>query len=331
VGIPIPLAEIILSEHLHQPLTGRLLSLGRQTILFNESTLDGLLACRDIKRRPVPIMIDNITVEAKLTPERQYMTDSSFFSAFSDAQHDVVDVTDYEGATIVHDMCNPPPPNLLEKFDFIFNGSVLDNIFDPAAALRSMTRMLKPNGRVIHAEMASNLAFEYLIYSPDWFLDYYVANGFADCKVYVVLFSTLEEMKFGPWRVYAYSPRGGDGCSLRQAVTNHAALVIIAEKSPDSTWDRNPVQWCYRNEQMKTEFLAGYKRFGDARPLYTFGGINADYQQFLAGGFTDCGVTRESANFSAPAFPSQAKEERLPGGSGDKPLKDSFFRRLLKK
>jgi hypothetical protein len=42
MGIPAPLAELILSEHIYRPLTGRLLSLGRQTILFNESTLDGL-------------------------------------------------------------------------------------------------------------------------------------------------------------------------------------------------------------------------------------------------------------------------------------------------
>lgn len=292
MGIPAPLAEFFLAEHQFQSLSGNILSCGRQTILFDEKILERLLQNRAVQtRRSNAVQIDRMTTEAKQSPEMKFITDESFFGSFSDAQYDVLDVSDYEGATIIHDLCKPLPAELVGRFDFIFNGSVLDNIFDPAAALRNISLMLKPNGRVMHIEMASNLAFEYLIYSPDWFLDYYVANGYSDCKVYVCTFHDVDELKYGPWRVFSYSPRSGAGCSLREVVTDHAVLVVVAEKNADSTWDRSPIQWCYREQKGTEEFLQSFGEFDTSRPLTMFGGHTAEVLKPSLGGYIDCGTT----------------------------------------
>jgi hypothetical protein len=111
---------------------------------------------------------------------------------------------------------------------------VLDNIFDPAQALRNITELLALNGRVIHIEMASNLAYEYLIFSTDWFLDFYVVNDFADCRVYVCTFKSVEELLYGPWEVYAYLPSpDGHASSLRHLGYEQA---VVVERKPQAGW-----------------------------------------------------------------------------------------------
>src|SRR5262245_50868112 len=133
MAIPAPLAEFIILEHARQPLGRRILSLGRQTILFDNQTLDRLLDTCGVKRLSDQITIDTVTTEAKLSPERSFITDDSFYKAFTSSSYEVMDVTNYEGASIIHDLCEPVPDELIGQFNFIFNGSVLDNIFDPAA------------------------------------------------------------------------------------------------------------------------------------------------------------------------------------------------------
>jgi len=292
MGIPAPLAEFILLEHARQPLGPKLLSLGRQTVLFDDATLDRLLNDSRIKRISNQVVIDRITTEAKLLSDRSFITDETFFSSFASLSYEIMDVNDYERATIIHDLCRPVPQHLIGQFDFILNGSVLDNIFDPAAALRHTTQMLAPHGRVMHCEMASNLAFEYLIYSPDWFLDYYVVNQFQSCRVYVCTFRDVQELKFGPWRVYSYQPRG-DGniaCSLREIVNEHAVIVVIAERRADSSWDRSPIQWCYRDDDTKRKYSELYANLQNVGPL-CFRQTSSDVTTTTDNGFIYRGAT----------------------------------------
>jgi hypothetical protein len=292
MAIPAPLAEFILLEHARRPLGPSILSLGRQTILFDSATLYRLLDACGISRISNRVALDTVTTEARLSIERSFITDDSFYRAFARASYEVMDVTGYEGATIIRDLSQAVPSELIDRFDFIFNGSVLDNIFDPAAALRHTTQMLAVRGRIMHVEMASNLAFEYLIYSPDWFLDYYVVNGFQSCRIYVCTFRDVHELKFGPWRVYTYHPRGdgNTGCSLREIVTEHAVIVVIAERRGESSHDRSPVQWCYRDDLMKKQYSELYARFEDIPP-FRFRDAPPNTMYEPVGGFSYRGMT----------------------------------------
>jgi hypothetical protein len=290
MAIPAPLAEFILLEHARRPLEGHVLSLGRQTILFDKATLYSLMDAYSINRLSNEVAIDKVTFEARQSIEQSFITDDSFYAAFTGSSYEIMDVTDYEGATIIHNLCQSVPDELMGRFDFIFNGSVLDNIFDPAAAMRHITQMLSPHGRVMHIEMASNLLFEYLIYSPDWFLDYYVVNGFRNCRIYVCTFNNVEELKFGPWQVYAYRPRGDGnvGVSLREVVTAHAVLIVVAERWPSSTFDKMPIQWCYRDDSMKKIFLERYANFENTQP-FCFRFAPSNYNLASADGFSYLG------------------------------------------
>src|SRR5262245_60177247 len=91
--------KILIDEHQHKSIVGDLLLIGRQVI------------------------------------ERSiYATDVDFFNSFCSANVKAIDVSDYEGAEITHDLCMPLPPHLVGIADFIVDGSCLDNIWDPAQA-----------------------------------------------------------------------------------------------------------------------------------------------------------------------------------------------------
>jgi hypothetical protein len=290
MGIPFPLIEFFLQEHRFRPWAGKLLTLGRQTVLADAKQLQGLLRKHGISWEPGKARYDARTVQAKQDTGRPYVDDVTLFSSFSDATLDVMDVTDYEGANVIHNLCMPIPETLAGKYDLIFNGSVLDNIFDPAGALRNITRMLSPTGRVIHIEMASNLAFECLMYSTDWFTDYYVVNGFADCRVYVCLFGSTEQLLHGPWQIYAYRPKpDGTGFQLRSLPYKQAVLVVIAEKQASSTHDRVPVQWCYRDESARQGYADALAKLSDKRPVFGFSRAAQQIAALKPGGFVECG------------------------------------------
>ncbi len=88
---------------------------------------------------------------------------------FCDADVIALDVSDYEGAEIIHDLNTPLPNKYRSVADFIFNGSCLDNLFDPAMAIKSMSKMLRPGGRVMHVEHGSPIQGAFLCYSPEFF------------------------------------------------------------------------------------------------------------------------------------------------------------------
>ena len=112
MGIPLPLIEFFLQEHQYRPWAGKLLTLGRQTICADEAQLKEVLRRYGRALDPASVRIDRRTVQAQAAPDKNYIDDVTLFSSFSSAKLDALDVTDYEGANIVHNLCSPLPPEL---------------------------------------------------------------------------------------------------------------------------------------------------------------------------------------------------------------------------
>ena len=72
--------------------------------------------------------------------------------------------------------------------DFIVDGGALSDLFTPAAAIRNYASMLRAGGRLLAINNLSGHFDPYSIPSPVWYLDYFVVNGFADCKVYILVY-----------------------------------------------------------------------------------------------------------------------------------------------
>jgi hypothetical protein len=176
-----------------------------------------------------------------------YISDDDFFRLLGIPKIKALDVSDYEGADIAHDLTKPIPGELEGVADFILDGSTLDNVFDPATVLRNTTRLLKPRGRLVSVNVATNSYGPYIIPTAHLLLDYFTINGFSDCKVYLLVYG-------GPnGGVNVFTP---DLTLMRQSLPqprnftspHTTALVVMAEKGSHSTWDQSPVQHQYRVE-----------------------------------------------------------------------------------
>src|SRR5262249_44153900 len=149
------------------------------------------------------------------------------------------------------------------KFDFIYNGSVLDNVFDPAACIRNISRMLKPDAVVFHYEGAVHASPAYLKFTPDWFFDYYAINRFADFQTFWVTYRDGNEHR-DPWDLIEWSAFTGDEPDWRLTMPMRheggAMVVAVAQNSPTASIDRTPLQNIYRSNE-HAPYIEAHRRF----------------------------------------------------------------------
>jgi SAM-dependent methyltransferase len=245
-------ADLIVREHLYKPLPATVHLLGRQTILFDEETALKLLKRYGIAPVKTEAVLDIATIGAQAMGGRGYITDTTFFRMLSVKEVKAIDHSDYEGAEIIVDLNRPLPDALADSADFIFGGSVLDNIFDPATYIKNITRLLKEGGRLIDHNTYGFHSHPYLLASPAWYYDYYVMNRFADCKIYFIEVSSITQ-------VYALNVETDDSiiCDFGSAsLANRCDIVVIAEKGAQSSWNEVPSQDQYRGEEEWSRYRA---------------------------------------------------------------------------
>ena len=80
----------------------------------------------------------------------------------TDAKYHCLDRSNYEGALIIQDMNKVIEEKKIKEFDFIYNGSCMDNIFDPVTFLTNTTKMLKVGGRILHIDFQKICVIEKL-------------------------------------------------------------------------------------------------------------------------------------------------------------------------
>ena len=75
---------------------------------------------------------------------------------------------------------NGETPLYIATYDFIYDGGTLDNVFSPANAIVSFSKMLKENGRILHSNMGSAWPGAYCSFSCEWFYSFYSNNNFKN-------------------------------------------------------------------------------------------------------------------------------------------------------
>ncbi len=219
-------------EHEHKPITGDLLLIGRQTI---ETT----------GKQTIPSDI----------------TDQDFFASFCDARFHALDVSNYEGADIIQDLNQPLPKSLYGIADFIFDGSCLDNIFDVGTAMRSLSQLLRPGGRIVLMEHGTAIQGALTAFSPEWFFNFFAANDYDDCQSYLGLFPF--GMRQG-WILRLWEPFDEHENPVPASpMCGDFVNIVIAEKGPKSTDDQIPIQAQYRamHKTDKEKYRAAYRRY----------------------------------------------------------------------
>jgi len=161
LGIDLNNVQLLIEAHKSGVCFERMATLGRQRLLGDRETLVSIL-----KKSGYAMSKDFLA--RLLSPSTEYSED--FFALLGAKEIFAIDVSDFEGANMLHDMNQPLPDSLISSFDLVLDGGTLEHIFDLPTALRNATRMVRPNGRFISLTQANNFCGHgFYQFSPELF------------------------------------------------------------------------------------------------------------------------------------------------------------------
>jgi hypothetical protein len=192
MGMPLPCADYIASVCTQYAVTGKCLTLGRQTFGFGAAELTSLLRSHGLlleSRGPGllggPTSLERFCKETgdigkEFQDEDGNVTDAVFFAAIGFDHVDSLDVSSYEQANIQFDLNKPNLSDAVKtRYNLILDGGTLEHIFHLPNALRNVHDMLLPEGIIIHQSPTHNFVDHgFYQFCPTLFYDYYWANGY---------------------------------------------------------------------------------------------------------------------------------------------------------
>ena len=101
---------------------------------------------------------------------------------------DALDASNYEGADIVHDLNQPIPHHLRNRYDLVWDGGTLEHVFNFPVAMQNVMQMTKVGGHVFLETPANNLCGHgFYQFSPELFFRVFTpANGFELLRLYIL-------------------------------------------------------------------------------------------------------------------------------------------------
>lgn len=103
-----------------------------------------------------------------------------FAHALGAKQVTACDISDYEGATLLHDLNQPIPSKYEEQYDAVIDNGTLEHIFNFPVAIANCMKMVKLNGHFILITVANNFCGHgFYQFSPELFFRIFSGeNGF---------------------------------------------------------------------------------------------------------------------------------------------------------
>jgi hypothetical protein len=108
-----------------------------------------------------------------------------FFRFLGANEFVTVDRSNFEGATLLHDLNEPFSENLRGRFDLVMDGGTLEHIFDFPSALRHCLELVSVGGHFIAITPANQwMGHGFYQFSPELFFRVFnLENGFELCKI----------------------------------------------------------------------------------------------------------------------------------------------------
>lgn len=144
------------------------ITIGRQNLSIPESLLKKLIS-------------------TSVQYEQEIFVDRLLKDHFNSTVVDSIDKSNFEGATIIHDMNIPIPNDLKGKYDTVIDAGTLEHIYNVPQALDNVSSLCKPLGQIIHILPANNqCGHGFWQMSPELFFSLYSDNnGYKDTEVFL--------------------------------------------------------------------------------------------------------------------------------------------------
>ena len=141
---------------------------------------------------------------------------------------DSLDYSDYENASIIHDLNKPLPENLKNKFDTIVDGGTIEHVFNFPVAIKNCMEALKVGGHYIGISPSNNqMGHGFYQFSPDlYYRIFSPENGFAIKKMIITpLMKTEDDIRW-------FEVEDPKNVNSRVMLANNLpmSLMLIAEK-----------------------------------------------------------------------------------------------------
>lgn len=106
---------------------------------------------------------------------------------FGASSVDSIDMSDFEDATIIHDMNQPVSAENEGRFDTLIDAGCLEHVFAINTALANCSRLVRPGGQILHVLPANNYCGHgFWQFSPELFFSLYSErNGYRETEVFV--------------------------------------------------------------------------------------------------------------------------------------------------
>lgn len=252
MGVTKQALKMFLHESEHRLWEGELITFGKQTVGISNDTVLELFRKYGLEVEPEKVTGKEFR-DSQTRHSDQTIEDAQLFKLIGNINYNCMDVSDYEGANIIHNLNYPIDETLEGRFDIVYTGGCLDNVFNPVSLLINSTKLLKSGGRVFHYESFKGLIGAYLYFSPEWFYSYYAVNDFRDVKVYVCHQTQKGHNRFDyDTDIYLWKPDFTRQLDFDyfEAATNAQGILycmVVAEKGESSTSEVMPIQLQYIN------------------------------------------------------------------------------------
>jgi len=182
----------------HDFASKSLLTIGKQGISFTVNELKAWAKQSDFT-------LDESHLVASVT-EKRLLTDNELFRSLGFLSVDSMDISEYEGASIICNLNYDISDKLYNRFDVIFDGGSTEHMFNVPKAFENYNKMLKVGGFLIHSLPSTGcLDHGFYMFSPTLLYDYYSQNRWEIVDFYMI---TVPYESYSPWTIYKYDEPG---------------------------------------------------------------------------------------------------------------------------
>lgn len=162
------------------------------------------------------------------------------FEILGASKIDSMDFSDYEKASVIHDLNYPVPAHLKGQYTAVVDGGTIEHVFNFPVAIRNCMEMLQVGGHYLGITPANNLMGHGLYqYSPELYYGIFrEENGFNIKKV--IILTQDAGGKFSEW-YEVLDPRKAKSRVLLTN-SNHTYLLVLAEKVAEKNIFEKPPQ-----------------------------------------------------------------------------------------
>lgn len=212
MGIGLDSAWFLLEARRKGCAFGKLVTIGRQQISAEATALQALCA--------------RMNAEPPSGLERRAFAEPFFSETLGATAVTCLDASPYQGAGLVHDLNQPIPEALEERFNTLFDGGSLEHVFNVPVAVANYMRLVRPGGHLFVATTANNyFGHGFYQFSSEFFYRVFDAgNGFAVRRL-VISEHDSGGARLGP----CFEARDPAEVGRRTSLVNDKPLLIMMQ------------------------------------------------------------------------------------------------------